>query len=77
MDSNKMTAIEKINPQSFLLTSDFRDELQRGATSELRDFKNRVSFWTISLTSSCRCIWFRQRYARAVFLWSRDFIRGR
>ena len=42
MDQSSLAGVEKVDAGSFLLTGDFGDELERGATSEVRDFKKRV-----------------------------------
>ena len=42
MDQSSLAGVEKVDAGSFLLTGEFGDELDRGATSEVRDFKKRV-----------------------------------
>ena len=42
MDQTSLAGREKTDAGSFLLTGESGDELERGATSEVRDFKKRV-----------------------------------
>ena len=41
MDASKIEAFKKIDTADFLLSHDFGEELQRGKTGEMQEFRNR------------------------------------